>query len=215
MDPTFPKPSTESPKSLQDFDFNKLPTTIEPSVSPYGDDWDLLWLGHCGMSFVGEKSSKVAKGRIIQKDDETAPAKRYLWGLTKPFTLVEKYPDHTRAVHHVQEGVCSLGYALSQRGARKLLYEVGLKDVTDAYDILLRFFCEGEKGRNKAVCLTVQPPLFNHHRPAGPNSAASDIGNHGTGFREKSSTDMTRWSVRMNADRILAGSTNYWDQLPG
>ncbi|TQS33688.1 hypothetical protein Golomagni_05956 [Golovinomyces magnicellulatus] len=215
MDPSFPSSSTETNKALDDFPFDALPQTLEPKKSPYGDDWDLLWFGHCGMAFPTAAKTKIPKGRVMQYNDRTAPAKKHLWGFPKPFTLVDKYPDHTRAVHHVQEGVCSLAYALSQRGARKLLHQIALMDVTDAYDILLRFFCEGEHGRTKGVCMTVQPPLFGHHRPTGPLSSSSDIGNHGDGFRDKASTDMVRWSVRLNAARLLAGETEYDDQLPG
>lgn len=213
-DPTYPKPSADSPKTVPDIPFNRLPATQPPKVSPYGDDWDLLWLGHCGMHFPFESKENLPKGRVIHENDDTVAKKKYLWTFNKPFTLKDKYPEHTRAVHHTQEGVCSLGYALSQKGARKLLYEVGTKDVTDAFDILLRFYCEGTHGRGKQTCLTTQPALIHHHRPAGPKSAGSDISNFGEGFREKSSTDMVRLSVRLNAAKLLAGEDDLWDQYP-
>lgn len=213
-DTTYPVPSADSPKAVPEIPFHNLPSTEDPNISPYGDNWDLLWTGHCGMHFPFEDDPLIPKGRVIHRDDETVAQKQYLWTFNIPFTLKEKYPEHTRAVHHVQEGVCSLGYAVSQKGARKLLQEIGLKDLTDGFDILLRFFCEGSKGRQRHNCLTVQPALFHHHRAAGALSASSDIGDHGAGFRDSSSTDMVRWSVRLNADVLLEGGTNIIDQYP-
>jgi GR25 family glycosyltransferase involved in LPS biosynthesis len=197
----------------EDIPFTELPSVTKPQVSPYGDDWDLLWIGHCGMHFPF-KDNSIPKGRIIHWNDTTVPKKDHLWVFNIPFTLKENYPHHTRAVHHVQEGVCTLGYALSRRGALKLLHEVALKDVTDAYDILLRWFCEGAMGRAKHNCLTIQPGLFHHHRPAGPLSSQSNIGDHGKGFRGQALTDMVRWSVRLNVDALANGRTDYKDQFP-
>ncbi|KAI1415504.1 glycosyltransferase family 25 protein [Hypoxylon sp. FL1857] len=214
VDSTYPSPSSQSSGILPDIPFNGLPSTDPPKLSPYGDGWDLFWVGHCGMHFPFDNNPTLPKGRVIHFGDETVAGKRHLWTFNDPFTLKDKYPEHTRAVHHVQEGVCSLGYAISQAGARKLLYEVGLKDVADAFDILLRFFCEGAKGRKHHNCLTVQPALFHHHRAAGPLSASSDISDHGSGFRDKGSTDMVRWSVRLNADVLLEGGTEMIDQYP-
>ncbi|KAK3295370.1 glycosyltransferase family 25 protein, partial [Chaetomium fimeti] len=215
-DETYPQPAPDSPGKLPDLSFAALPATVPPSRSPYGDNWDVLWIGHCGMHFPFERSAHVPKARVIHEGDETVAPKKNLWTFNIPFTLKEKYPPHTRAYHHVQEGVCTLGYAVSQQGARKLLYEVGLKPVTAAFDLLLRWYCEGEKGRAAGrQCLTTQPGLFQHHRPAGPNNAMSDIGNHGDGWREKSMTDMVRWSVRMNADVLLDGGEEFRNQFPG
>ncbi|KAF6821446.1 glycosyltransferase family 25 protein [Colletotrichum plurivorum] len=216
VDPTYPisRMSKGSPGRIPDIPFEHLPAIIPPRTSPYGDDWDLLWIGHCGMHFPFEDTKNVPKARIIHANDVTVAPKKNLWTFNIPFTLKESYPEHTRAVHHAQEGVCTLGYAVSQQGARRLLHEVALKDVGDAVDILLRFFCEGAKGRKPHNCLTTQPALFHHHRAAGPMSSMSDIGNHGDGFRETAMTDMVRWSVRLNADALLEGRTDFVDQYP-
>ncbi|KAK3337215.1 hypothetical protein B0T19DRAFT_437884 [Cercophora scortea] len=213
-DETFPNPSSDSPGVLPDIPFNRLPATVAPKRSPYGDNWDVLWIGHCGMHFPFPDNKVIPKGRVIRLNDETVAQRRYLWTFNKPFTLKEKYPDHTRAVHHSQEGVCSLAYAVTQKAARQLLHELALKPFTDAFDIMLRFFCEGSKGRAYHNCLTLQPALFHHHRPVGPHADASNIGNHGGGYRDKPSTDMVRWSVRMNIEALLEGRTDFVDEYP-
>ncbi|KAK4155737.1 glycosyltransferase [Chaetomidium leptoderma] len=214
-DATYPQPAPDSPGKLPDLSFHALPATVPPSSSPYGDNWDVLWIGHCGMHFPFEHHPNVPKARVVRLDDETVAPKKNLWTYNIPFSLKEQYPEHTRAYHHVQEGVCSLGYAVSQKGAQKLLHEVGLKGVTEAFDLLLRYYCEGEKGRKEGrQCLTTQPGLFQHHRTAGPTSAMSDIGDHGDEWRDDAMTDMVRWSVRLNADQLLDGGTEFVDQYP-
>ncbi|KAM3438609.1 hypothetical protein MY4824_003148 [Beauveria thailandica] len=194
--------------------FHNLPVTIPPTLSPYGDDWDLLWVGNCGLHFPFPQSTNIPKGRVIYESDATVAPQRNLWSINMPFTLKEKYAQHTRAVHHAQEGVCTVGYALSQRGARRILEEIALKPVTDAYDILMRFFCEGTHGRKKGVCIAPQPPYFHSHRRAGLPGAMSDIGDHKGAYRTEPMTDMVRWSVRLNSALILDGRTDYVDQYP-
>lgn len=198
----------------RDFDFDKLPKTLDPSISPYGDDWDVLWLGHCGQMFPSEDGGVVPRSRVVQNEDWTVAQKQYLGSVLRPFEYLEQYPDHSRVVHHVQDGVCSLAYAVSQRGARAMLYEIGLKDLNAAFDLLLHWSCSGENGRGYHQCLTVQPPLIQHHRPAGPKSRDSDISSHGDGVTEKARTEEIRWSVRMNAEVLLRGGTEFVDQYP-
>jgi hypothetical protein len=213
-DPTYPFPPDPLPESPAEIPFDGLPITVAPEISPYGDNWDLFWLGHCGMQFPPQTVEGPPSGRVIHRDDETVPQGRYMYTLAPPFMLLDTYPDHTRVVHHVQEGVCSLAYAVTQHGARMMLQEIALKDVTDAFDILLRFFCNGSNGRGRHNCLASQPALFNHHRPAGPDRAQSDIGDHGEGFRDHSESDMIRWSTRLNAGVLMDGRTDFFDGWP-
>lgn len=213
-DPTYPSPVHDAPNTIPDIPFDGLPEMQLPVSSPYGEGWDILWIGHCGMHFPFEGSTAMPKARIIHQNDPTVAPKKNLWTLNIPFSLKEQYPEHTRAYHHVQEGVCTFGYAVSNHGARALLHDVALKPPTDAFDILLRFFCEGTKGRAMHNCLTAQPGYFFHHRPVGPDRETSDIGDHGDGFRERADSDIVRWSVRLNAGELLAGGTNFVDQFP-
>jgi hypothetical protein len=212
-DSTYPSPSDPSAVPASDISFDNLPTTIPPKSSPYGDHWDFIWVGHCGMHFPFRPGKNIPKGRVIQID-HTVPQQQHLRTLSSPDDLKVQYPNHTRAVHHVQDGVCSLGYAITQATARQLLYSIGLNDVNTAYDILLRQFCEGTGGRKYHNCLTMQPSLFQHHRPAGSKNAESDISDHGEGFREVAVTDVVRWSTRMNWEVLLDGRTDFVDQWP-
>lgn len=152
-DPTYPIPKGQA--KLREFQFNNLPKTVVPRHSPYGDNWNLLWVGHCGMHFPFADDRNLPKGRVVWTD-QSVPQKQYLWNIDQPEDIKEQYPDHTRVVHHAQEAVCSLGYAVTQKAARQILFEIGLKDVDAAYDINLRRFCEGLEGRGYHRCLTMQ-----------------------------------------------------------
>ncbi|KAJ1331934.1 glycosyl transferase family 25 [Microdochium nivale] len=203
-DPTFPKPGANAPPKVPDILLANGPTVEMPRVSPYGDGWDLLWPGHCGMTFPREDNKLIPKGRIVVHNDPTVAAKRYLTTWTKPDMLKAQYPEHARVVHHAQESLCSLGYAVTQKGARSILYEIGLKKFDAAFDLLLAHFCEGD-GRGYHTCLSTQPSLFNNHLPAGPKKAESDISDHGDGWTDKASTPNVQWSVRLNFEALLAG----------
>lgn len=212
-DPTFPQPAPSAGLRIPDMYFHDLPRTLPPTMSPYGDNWDMLWIGHCGQSFVFDEKSATPRGRVVHLNDDTVPQQKYLWTVSNPDDLRAQYPNHTRVAHHSQEGICSLGYAVTRLGARQLLYDVGLRDVTAPYDIALRQFCQGALG-SPHTCLSAQPSLFHHHRPAGSLKAESDISDHGEGFREKPHSDMIRWSVRMNAEVLMKGGTEFVDQFP-
>lgn len=209
-DPTYPKPQAKQLETSRQIPFGNLPSTEAPVISPYGDNWNALWAGHCGMHFPWSKFAPRAR---IVHDDETVPQQQHIDGLPD---LKRQYPNHTRVYHHVQEGICSLGYAVTQKGARQLLYEAGLKPFNVAYDILLLWFCDGaeQEGRAYHDCLTMQPSLFQHHRPAGPKSAESDISSHGDGYEKDARTTVVRHSVRLNAEELMEGGTNFIDQYP-
>ncbi|KAM4065909.1 glycosyltransferase family 25 (LPS biosynthesis protein) [Hirsutella rhossiliensis] len=214
-DPTYPKPANKSASVVTEIPFEKLPRTEPPKISPYGDDWDVFWIGHCGQTFPHNDNLELPKGRVIRHKDVTVPEKKHLESLyIKPFVLKNDYPDHTRAVHHSQWGTCTLGYAISQRGARNILFQLGLKGANAPFDLMLRAFCDGEPGRGKNKCLTTQPSLMEHYRPVGPYKDESDIKSGVEGFRTEGETKMIRWSVRLNTEKLIKGEPDLIDKYP-
>jgi len=219
-DPTFrnPESTTDMP---QDQYTTHLPSTVPPTYSPYGDDWDILWVGHCGTEFPNtelpsraEQSKHLPRGRVVHLDDDTVPVDEYLYYMSEEDDPRKSYPPHTRITHHVMGSICSLGYAVSQRGARRLLYELGIRKFDGAFDVMLRDTCDGNNDRRRGICLTVQPQLFNHHRPAGHTSFHSDISEHKEKVLDQPNTEMIRWSTRMNLWKLIYGETDYEDQYP-
>ncbi|CAI4212827.1 unnamed protein product [Parascedosporium putredinis] len=114
-------------------------SAVEPAqLSAYGDDWDVLWLGHTG----GELPSDYATLKqnadrppssvltLLIPDDETVPVPKH----------VKRHPWAKRT-----ERFASLlaGVRRQPPGARRLLYQFGVEGLTDLWDISLRDFCEG------------------------------------------------------------------------
>ncbi|KAM3418993.1 hypothetical protein BST61_g4950 [Cercospora zeina] len=184
-----------------------------PLSSPYGEiqHWDILWLGHCGTEFPKTETG-IHSGRVVIPNDETVPEPQHFdkeWGSD---ALIRQYAEHTRVVHRARMNVCSLAYGISQQGARRLLYELGIKKLNGAMDIMMREACDGDAGIARHNCLTVQPQLFQHHRPAGSRSRFSEIEDHGHGINDFAYTRNVRWSTKLNLEKLLRGETDYLDQ---
>lgn len=210
LDPTYPKP--EGNQQPTNFDIQK-DVTGEPATSPYGDidRWDLLWLGHCGAHFPGGSDQIVPLGRAIIPEDQTVPAPQHIKMQFGDDELVQQYPAHTRVASHVSGNTCTLAYALSLPGARRLLYELGVNKMTGPTDLMLNAVCTGSEGRTTRTCLTVQPQLFQHHRPVGPKGKYSDIADHSGEYNKKAFTRNVRWSTRINFANLLDGKIEYVD----
>ncbi|KAF7542114.1 hypothetical protein G7054_g33 [Neopestalotiopsis clavispora] len=202
VDPGF-KHGSKHTRYRKEISLKRLPWTQQPSQTPYGDNWDVLWLGHCEMR-LPTKEMDIPQALVADYPDLTVPEKKYLKFLSQPSDLEEEFFDHTRVVHRVQGGACSTAYALSRRGARSLLHDAGLKQFDEPFDIMLRTFCEGTGGRKRHVCLTSSPGLFEQHRSAGPKRKNSDITDHGDGIEEHAHTDNIRVSMRLNADSFMS-----------
>lgn len=185
--------------------------TSEPTTSPYGDvdRWDVLWIGHCGTSFP-RNDGNVPLGRAVISDDETVPEPQHFDMQLGSDELIRQYPPHTRVVHRTRGTMCTLAYAVSQQGARRILYEMGVRKLSASYDNMLRLICNGKKDWGLGKCLSVQPQLFQHHRPRGARSKESDISGHG-GFNEQAYSRNIRWSTRINFPKLVNGETDYID----
>lgn len=176
-----------------------------PPHSPYGDDWDLLWLGHCGETFPeripGHEVVDLASARYTYyalRGDETMPpppnASSWIGG------DLRREPG-TRWVHFSGGPTCSAGYALSQAGARKVLHALGvggtlIAPLDNAMAALCRDHTPWDAARAGASlvssvtsqpppppgyegarmrCLSVTPAVISQHKPRGRRAAESDI----------------------------------------
>lgn len=216
-DPTYLKPAKSA--DGDEIDFHNGPLTVPPTTSPYGDGWDLLWLGHCGTQFpTREDTPDTPRGRVIQAGDETVPEYRhFVYYFEKEKTVKTNYNNHTRFYFHTRGNVCTIAYAISQQGARRLLYELGLHKMNDPQDLMHRQFCDGRKGRRHHTCLTTIPELFQSHRPAGAKAGFSDIDvkmQQSTSVNDHPWTSNIRWSTRINMLKLVEGDTDFDDQFP-
>ncbi|KAI1434874.1 glycosyltransferase family 25 protein [Xylaria sp. CBS 124048] len=184
-----------------------MPSGMKPS-SPYGDGWDLLWLGHCGEIFpevLPENQGKPVHPKYTLHNDETVPPLNKITGLVE----FQKYPEFTRWVHVSGGPICSFAYALSQRGARKVLMDLSVDHLRAAFDNALADFCrDGASGNPdglRAKCISVTPPVFFHHRGKGTAAKDSDIESFDAAVRDKGTTENIVWSARNNIRNLLLG----------
>jgi len=176
-----------------------------PQASPYGDDWDVLWPGHCGEYAPANDGRRY----IIGNDETVAPKSHQTWLKG----LLNDYPDYTRIVHKSEAPICVFGYAVSNRGAQKIMMALALRqqEFNLAFDNALAFFCRD--GFLDIKCYSVVPELFHHHRPAGNENKDSDIqGGDDTKVREKGFTENIVLSARLNMEQMILGSQNWTRQ---
>lgn len=174
--------------------------------NPYGDDWDVLWLGHCGEPFPedlpenkdlpGDDPGRAAMARKYTiLNDATVPPLDRVTGIVD----FRAHPERTRWVHVTAAPICTFAYAVSQRGARKILYDLSVDRLSGPFDNALAWLCRravggwsrlaglaaegdpldregvlGDRGLD-AKCLSVTPPVFFHHKSKGNIRGDSDI----------------------------------------
>ncbi|GAW11049.1 hypothetical protein ANO14919_003880 [Xylariales sp. No.14919] len=187
-----------------------MPTSARSS-SPYGNGWDVIWMGHCGEIFpevLPENLGKPEHPKYIIYDDETVPPLSKVSGLVN----FREYPEFTRFVHVAGGPICSFAYALSQSGARKVLMGLSVDRLGGAFDNALADFCRDGASGNlnglQAKCISVTPPIFFHHRAKGRITKDSDIQKiegDDLPIREKGTTENIVWSARNNIRNMMLG----------
>lgn len=209
LDPTWPRPSSVQ-QGHSDFDINEV-ATGEPTTSPYGDldRWDLFWIGHCGCRFPQNSDQNVPLGRAVIMDDETVPGHKNLDMEFGDHQLLDQYPERTRVVSRARVNTCTLGYGISQQGARRMLFELGYRKISGPTDMMFRSVCDGVDGRDLAICLTVQPQLFNHHRPVGFKKSDISKDEESTPYNSVAYSTNIKWATRVNFQKLVNGETDY------
>lgn len=155
-------------------------TSIMP-LPPFGTEWDILWLGHCGDSIIFDPPP-------ITLPDPTVPPYINSWEKT-----LSPYPERKRYIHWSAGPICTYAYAVTGQAARKL---VGRDDHgVESFDVWLHILCKGRQIR----CVTVNPELFHHHEGAGPKVSLAAGSILEEGFYEKEYTENIWHSARCNS----------------
>ncbi|ORY11687.1 hypothetical protein BCR34DRAFT_483732 [Clohesyomyces aquaticus] len=217
-DPTFPSPFKDQP--VTSIELSERPETVPPVLSPYGDDWDMLFVGHCGMQWPKEDTPDLSAGRVVVSDDNTVPDPDVLNLGWQSWDLKTLYPAYSRVIHHAKVPVCTQGYAVSVRGARRILADLGSR-YTASVDNMYREMCEGQNGRIKLTCLAVQPSLITQWRGkitgGGDISASAQVPEEERkkteAWAEKSAyldgwSPNVRWSARGNTKQWAKGGND-------
>ena len=176
-------------------------SSSSPPHSPYGDNWDLLWLGHCSCQIKVNDQR-----RFIIENDQTVPSPdhRINFSDSIPDMQKEGFDNSTRVIFEANYGVCTYSYALSNRGAKKLLrYQNNMSQFLPI-DLGLAKMCKEE---SDFLCVGVFPQIIDSHKAAGASAKDSDIVDYGKDgeTRDKGFTFNIVHSVRLNLDRLLKG----------
>lgn len=126
-------------------------TKTSYTTSPYGSNWDLLWLGHCGESWNRARSS------LQYPDSSRVPQEQYRGWKETSFDSIR---DNHRLVQWASGPTCTYAYAVTLNGAKRIL-DLASKGRSTAFDIELSGLCVF----GKLKCITVMPPLFVHYVP--------------------------------------------------
>ena len=141
---------------------------------PWGtaEDWDLLYLGHCG-DYFNDLPDGVGVGHHhphhlndiphVTYEDLTMPLRTDIHPFTASLLTALMVPEQHRVLHKSKWPLCSFGYAVTRAGAEKILTEVAppKEDISRdliAYDAALLAGCRD--GYMK--CYSVNPELFHH-----------------------------------------------------
>lgn len=171
--------------------------------SPYGDDWDVIWLGHCASQMQPNDPR-----RFLVENDKTVPlpSRRVNFADNIPNIAREGIDEHTRVIFEAGETLCTYAYALSARGARKVLRTQTKpnQERMKPFDIGLSDMCRDIPNFR---CISSFPNIIGSHMAPGRVSADSDINPHeDTGeMREMGVSFNIVHSVRMNMDRLIYG----------
>ena len=168
----------------------KLPLTY-----PWGmpDDWDLLYLGHCG-DYFNSLEDGVGVGHHhphhlqdlphVMYEDLTMPYGTDLHPFTTSLLTALRVPEQHRVIHKSKWPLCSFGYAVSRKGAQLILTDVAppKEDISrnlQAYDSALLAGCRD--GFMK--CYSVNPELFHHMEGKSIIATQEEIYDHKQVFR--------------------------------
>ena len=136
-------------KAIADWPFDppNQPRDFSKELSPYGDRWDLMWIGHCGTGADGN-------GRIYAFPDPSAPDSEHEWSFGGGPSEGHR-PPGTRIVFQIGRAVCTTSYAISNRGAHKL--EKHFRQANSPIDLKIWDHCEHDPN---LACLSVWPQVI-------------------------------------------------------
>ncbi|KAK8175328.1 hypothetical protein IWX90DRAFT_379063, partial [Phyllosticta citrichinensis] len=153
---------------------------------PWGNHWDVLWLGHCGerLPFPEEIEESEAEelGPEAFDDDDIR---------------LGDGPPFTRWIQYAAGPICSFAYAVNGRSVAHILDDFK-QGAAQAWDLWLHTRCRTHELR----CFSANPELFHHHIPAAASNLQHSLVN--THLQDEGTHNYTaniKWSARCNWDK--------------
>jgi hypothetical protein len=191
----------EGSKAIADWPF--IPTRnsrdFHTELSPYGDNWDILWIGHCGSYLDGS-------GRVYKVNDTTVPPPEKEWAIAG-HPNSEQHPKGTRVVFEMTWTTCCTAYAMSNQGAHKMIEFLAHSD--DPIDLKMSALCKNEAS---LACLSVWPQVITNSPSESNMKQTHDdvVGPHPHPHLEPNVSNVSaglalQYSARRNAPIVQQG----------
>lgn len=178
------------------------PKDTEPA-SPYGDGWDLIWLGHCASEPLEDDNR-----RVLMKNDRSVTPVNHRTNFNA-IPDMSPYDNTTRLMYFTKGSTCTYSYALSFHGAQKVLKYLSMDVYNEPVDFGLAGMCSHKERGFK--CIGIFPQIISDHKAAGGAVKDSDIGfddpKGGEGGRQKGFSYNIVRSTRLNVDALIDGRT--------
>lgn len=137
----------EGVKEVVDWPFTPDDTN-STDIQPYGNKWDLMWIGHCGTSIADNNP------RIYTFYDKAAPDEEHVWSFGGgPDSRLR--PAGHRMVFRGKKHVCTTSYAISNKGAHK--FEKRFEEANGPIDFKMWDICENDR---EVSCVTAWPQVI-------------------------------------------------------
>ncbi|KKA20905.1 hypothetical protein T310_5045 [Rasamsonia emersonii CBS 393.64] len=174
----------------------------EHPSSPYGDSWDILWLGHCGATPRRDRR----RFYVISDDPTVRPAGRKAEFGEPDMTPWKEHANTTRLVYEANDAVCLNGYAVTYNGARRAMASMSLAPLNQPVDLGFSDLCR-RNAFPDFTCIAPHPRLISFSLPTDPNiRKASDIHKDDSEWHEGASNGIV-YSALQNVLPRLAGAT--------
>lgn len=132
-------------------------------TTPYGGNWDVLWMGHCG------EWSHEDMPILTWPDETVVPIDQYV-GWANVDMKERPLPNGHRTTHPTTNSVCTFAYAVTAAGARKILTHLEYGGA-EAFDVALSNACHDKK----LECVTIHPEIFHQYEPPSEYGDSSEI----------------------------------------
>ncbi|KAK9372542.1 uncharacterized protein V1513DRAFT_452020 [Lipomyces chichibuensis] len=146
------------------------PTEHEKKAAPYGLDWDVLYVGQCS-----DRANENRLDLVHIYEDPNVPSRQdtfdHFVGQLQSLGIHGRNLGKMRAIAPAWSPVCTMGYAITRKGAERLILDLSYRGITAAIDIdIIRKL---QQGIIRGYSIT--PPLFSAWRVDG----AKDSDNQG------------------------------------
>lgn len=189
--------------------------------SPYGDDWDIIWIGHRSTSEFEEE--RYPERWVMPNDPTVVPPRvrqEYPGAYMKYWDEGHQNDDlYTRVLYRAKWGEVTTGYAISLRGALKVIYHQSMLPFDVAVDTGMGHMCGHPEWGSNFTCIAPFPRILAPSIPPGSGDKESDIEGHAGDEPETKNNDVSSdylmYSTRMNIENLLFGKKSFRSKYGG